>query len=129
MLRRSRTREGYPSVPGARARAGGLAATPESRPQCLVGDVRSVVASGDLEAAVGMLTERGVVLEAAPPPKPADANVIREILRLDRVLSGAIRERMVAIRDEVTEGRRGRRALDSYSHTAKGRPLRFDRAG
>jgi hypothetical protein len=89
----------------------------------------AALASGDLEAATAMLEERGTLLRAVPPAKPADAEVVREILRLDRVLSGAIRERMVAIRDEVTEGRRGRRALDSYTHTPKGRPLRYDRAG
>jgi hypothetical protein len=89
------------------------------------------VASGDLEAATAMLEERGTLLRAALPGKvkPADAEVIREILRLDRALSGAIRERMVEIRDEVTEGRRGRRALDRYGHAPQGRPLRFDGVG
>ena len=55
--------------------------------------------------------------------------MIREILRLDLVLSGSIRERMVAIRDEVKEGQRGRRALDGYGHTPPPRPLMFDAVG
>jgi hypothetical protein len=89
----------------------------------------AALASGDLDAATAMLEERGTLLRAVAPPKPADAEVVREILRLDRVLSGAIRERMVAIRDEVTEGKRGRRALDRYGHTSQGRPVRFDGVG
>ena len=88
------------------------------------------LASGDLEAAVAMLPERGVLLKAASlPTTPADTEVIREILRLDRVLSGAIRERMVSIRNRAAEGRHGRKALDGYSHTPPSRPRMFDRHG
>ena len=64
----------------------------------------AAVAAGDLLAATARLEERGALLQAVPPAGPADAECIREILRLDRVLSGQIRERMVAIRNESMEG-------------------------
>jgi hypothetical protein len=76
----------------------------------------AAAARGDLLAATARLEERGVLLQAAPPAGPADADCIREILRLDHVLSGQIREHMVAIRDEAMDGQRGRRALDGYGH-------------
>src|SRR5579859_7309310 len=84
------------------------------------------VARGDLLAATARLEERGALLQAVPPAGPADADCIREILRLDRVLSGQIRERMVAIRNESLEGQRGRRALDGYSHAPPPRSRMLD---
>jgi hypothetical protein len=89
----------------------------------------AAAARGDLLAATARIQERGVLLQTAPVAGPADADCIREILRLDRVLSGAIRERMVAIRDEAMEGQRGRRALDGYNHTPPPRPRMFDAVG
>jgi hypothetical protein len=86
-------------------------------------------ARGDIEAATSRMLERALLLKAAPPASLRDAAVIREILRLDRVLSGTIRERMVAISDEAREGQRGRRALDGYSHTPPPRPRMFDAVG
>ncbi|HLZ30213.1 MAG TPA: hypothetical protein VKV73_23055 [Chloroflexota bacterium] len=83
-------------------------------------------ARGDLMAAAARLQEREMLLRAAPPAVAADADVIREILRLDRDLSGAIRERMVAIRDEALEGQRGRLALVGYGHTPPPRSRMLD---
>ena len=67
----------------------------------------AAAARGDLLAAAARLPERELLLRAAPPAVAADADVIREILRLDRDLSGAIRERMVAIRDEALKMLKG----------------------
>jgi hypothetical protein len=89
----------------------------------------AAAAGGDLEAATARMQERAVLIKGAPAARPRDAEVIREILRLDRALSGAIRERMVAISDEAREGQRGRRALDGYSHTPPPRPRMFDAVG
>jgi hypothetical protein len=89
----------------------------------------AAAARGDVLAATARLPEREVLLHAAPPAGPADADAIREILRLDHALSGVIRERMVAIRDEVKHGQRGRLALVGYSHTPPPRPLMFDAVG
>src|SRR5579859_2162121 len=86
-------------------------------------------ARGDLMTAAARLQERALLLQAAPPAQPADADAIREILRLDFMLAGAIRERMSAIRDEVKEGMRGRQALAGYSHAPPPRPLMFDAVG
>ena len=69
---------------------------------------------GDLQAAVDLLDARGALLAQATPPAPQDLDAIREVLRLDRELSGAIRERMLAIRDEALESQRGQRALAGY---------------
>jgi hypothetical protein len=89
----------------------------------------AAAAQGDFQAATSRMQERALLLKAAPPARLRDAAVIREILRLDRALSGAIRERMVAISDEAKEGQRGRRALDGYSHTPPPRPRMFDAVG
>ena len=40
-----------------------------------------------------------------------------------------IRERMIAIRDEVKEGQRGRLALDGYGHAPRPRSRMFDAVG
>jgi hypothetical protein len=74
----------------------------------------AALARGDLEAAVGLLDARGAVLAKAGPPRPSDADAIRQVLHLDRALSGAIRERMLAIRAETQAGQRGQRALAGY---------------
>jgi hypothetical protein len=86
-------------------------------------------ARGDLMAAAARLPERGLLLQAAPLAEPSDADTIREILRLDLVLAGSIRERMVAIRDEVKDGLRGRLALGGYGHSPAPRSLMFDGVG
>ena len=70
--------------------------------------------AGDLEAAVGLLDTRAALLAKAGPPRPSDAEAIREVLRLDRELSGAIRERMLHIRSQAVENKRGQRALAGY---------------
>jgi hypothetical protein len=91
----------------------------------------AAAARGDLMAAAARFEERGVLLLGAPTAEPADADAIREILRLDRELAGAIRLRMIAIRDEVKEGQRGREALTGYSygHTPRQRARVLDAVG
>jgi hypothetical protein len=84
---------------------------------------------GDLELAVDQLAERGLLLLAASPATAADVDDIREILRLDRVLSGAIRERMIAISEEARDGQRGQRALEGYGHAPPPRSRAFDSVG
>jgi len=74
----------------------------------------AALASGDLEAAVGLLDARGALLAQAGVPEPGDLDAIHEVLRLDRELSGAIRERMIALRDEALANQRGRHALNGY---------------
>lgn len=87
------------------------------------------VVRGDLLAATARLPERQVLLHGAAPAEAADADVIREIQRLDRALSGAIRERMIAIRNETQEGLRGQRALGGYGHAPPPRSLMLDAVG
>jgi hypothetical protein len=84
---------------------------------------------GDLEAAVGLLDARGALLAQAGPPRPSDADAIREVLRLDRELSGAIRERMIAIRDEAVASQRGQRALVGYRPPQTSAHATIDRWG
>jgi hypothetical protein len=89
----------------------------------------AAVGRGDLVAATDRLDERGLLLAGAPRPQLEDSQTIEEILRLDRLLSGAIRERMVAIRNEAAEGHRGQRALDGYGHAPPPRARVLDAVG
>jgi hypothetical protein len=86
----------------------------------------AAVARGDVEAAVDRLDERGALLSRAPAAQASDTDTIEEILRLDRALSGAIRERMVSIRNEALDGQRGKRALDRYGYTSPRQPVALD---
>lgn len=89
----------------------------------------AAVARGDLDAAVRLLAERAALLEGAGPPAPADVDAIREVLRRDRDLSAAVRERMLDLRARSLKLRHGRNALSGY-HTPVAGPLRLlDRAG
>ena len=88
----------------------------------------AALARGDLDGAVSMLEARGAVLARAGAPAPADLDAIREVLRLDRDLSGAIRERMLEIRQQAMEAQRGRRALDGYGRGGRAAVSNIDRA-
>lgn len=82
----------------------------------------ALATSGELESAVALLDARQQLLDALPAPTAVDQVVVREILDLDRQLSGMIRERMLRIRDESLSVRNGQSAMHRY------RPLR-DPAG
>jgi hypothetical protein len=69
---------------------------------------------GDLDAAVEAFDARAELLDDAPAPSATDLAAIHETLVLDRELSSAIRERMIAIREESREMQRGRTALTGY---------------
>lgn len=89
----------------------------------------AAVTRGDLVAAVNRLDERALLLTQSPAAQQRDTETIEEIMRLDRVLSDAIRERMIAIRDEALEGQRGQRALGGYAHTPSARAGLLDAVG
>src|SRR5690348_7272638 len=72
---------------------------------------------GDLEQAISMMDARADIIVAVGTPEPADHDTLREVLRRDRELSSAIRERMIRIRNEAFEGQQGRRALSGYGRT------------
>ena len=76
------------------------------------------VARGDLDVAVRILEERSALLGRAPTPTRDDEDAIREVLRRDRDLSGAIRERMLDIRARSLKLQQGRVALTGY-HTPR----------
>ena len=82
---------------------------------------------GELEAATELLDHRAQLLVNALAPTPDDIPLIEEVMRLDRDLSSAIRERMIKIRNEVLDGQQGRRALNSYGRRLPRRPLAIDR--
>jgi hypothetical protein len=69
---------------------------------------------GDLEDAVRLISVRAPLVEQAGRAGHEDAEVIHEILRLDRQLSSAIRERMVDIRNQACKTQYGRTALAGY---------------
>jgi len=81
---------------------------------------------GELEAAVALLEPRAHLLSSTPPAAAADVSVIEEIMRLDRDLSSAIRERMIEIRNESRAGKNGQRALSSYGRRSLRRSLAID---
>ncbi len=76
----------------------------------------TAIARGDVDAAVQLLPKRAALLASAPPAAEADADAIREIIRRDRDLSGAIRERMIDLRNRAVRSQHGRVALAGY-HT------------
>jgi hypothetical protein len=73
------------------------------------------VSRGDLEAAVARLDQRGVLVAQLPIAQARDTSTLEEIMRLDRVLSGAIRDRMLAIREESDQLQHRTSALDLYA--------------
>jgi hypothetical protein len=81
---------------------------------------------GELDVATCLLDERAALLASASVPTAADVPIVEEILRLDRDLSSAIRQRMIAIRDEARDGKRGRNALNSYGRHLPRRPMAID---
>jgi len=94
----------------------------------LARDQAAAVARGDLEVAVDLLDARAAVLTDAPAPGAADTDAIREVLRLDRDLSSAIRERMIQLRGEVLDSRQGHTALNGYARRLQRQPMAVDRA-
>jgi hypothetical protein len=71
-------------------------------------------AAGDLNMAIALQGPRGELIAAAPPATAADEPVIRATLALDRDIATAMRERMLAIRDEMLAAHRGHQALVGY---------------
>ena len=93
----------------------------------LARDQAQAIARGDLDSAVSLLEARGALLVDAPAAGAADMDAVREVLRLDRDLSSAIRERMIALRAEVLENRQGHRALGGYARRTPQQPRAVDR--
>jgi len=93
----------------------------------LARDQAAATARGDLDTAVSLLDVRAAVLRDAPGPDAGDTAAIREVLRLDRDLSSAIRERMIQLRDEALGSRQGNKALIGYARRAQRQPLAVDR--
>jgi hypothetical protein len=86
------------------------------------------VARGELESAAALMDARGELLARAGVPTPSDVLDIHEIMRIDRDLSSAIRQRMIAIRNEALEGQAGRQALNGYRRTLPAVRKSLDRA-
>lgn len=84
---------------------------------------------GELERAIGLLDRRAELLEGAEPPSKPEVPLVEEILMLDRALATAIRQRMIAIRDEARQGQQGRQALQGYARTALRRTRAVNIAG
>jgi hypothetical protein len=82
---------------------------------------------GEVERAVALLDRRAALLACTTTPTPDEVPVVKEILRLDRDLSSAIRERMIRIRGEAVETRHGQHVLDGYGRNMPRRPLAIDR--
>ena len=93
----------------------------------LARDQAEAAARGDLDTAVRLLDVRAAVLANAPAPGTADADAIREVLRLDRELSSAFREHMLELRGEVLDSRQGHKALNGYARRVQRQPMAVDR--
>jgi hypothetical protein len=70
---------------------------------------------GDIERVVRLIDDRAAVLATAVRPSEADRDAIEEVLRLDRDIAGALRLRMLHIRQEVLNLQRGFKALEGYA--------------
>jgi hypothetical protein len=80
----------------------------------------AAIARGDLEAASRLLDDRAPIVEHLRPVQTVDEeNAIREVMRRDRVLSDAIRERMIDIRNRALKLQQGRTALSGYGAPAR----------
>jgi hypothetical protein len=69
---------------------------------------------GEVQAAVAMMPKRARVLADAAAPAETDHAAIREVLRLDRELSTAIRHTMIELRSQAIDLQQGRTALAGY---------------
>ena len=87
----------------------------------------SALGRGELQAAVALLDDRAALLAKAGVPLPHEVPMAQEIVRLDRQLASAVRERMIAIRNEALDGQHGRQALAGYGRRLPDRPLAVDR--
>jgi hypothetical protein len=87
----------------------------------------AALAQGELDVATALLDPRAALLYGAPAPTVAEGPLVTEILRLDRSLSSAIREAMIAIRNEALEGHKGRQALGGYGRPLPPSPAALDR--
>ena len=78
---------------------------------------RQAAAAGadNVDDAIALFGERGVLVAAAPKPTSHEEVLIREILALDKVVAGAIRKRMIAIRNEAVGMHHGKQALAGYA--------------
>jgi hypothetical protein len=93
----------------------------------LARDQAEAAARGDLDTAISLLDVRAAVLVGAPAPGAVDTDAIREVLRLDRELSSAFRERMLELRGEVLDSHQGHKALNGYARRVQRQPMAVDR--
>lgn len=89
----------------------------------------AAVARDDVVFAISLLDKRGKLLATAPPVTETDRPLVVEILRLDRQLSTAIRERMLWIRDQLSTAARGRTALAGYKPWRRSAAYWLDKRG
>jgi hypothetical protein len=83
----------------------------------------------DVVFAVSLLDKRAELLASAPHPSEADRPLVEEIMRLDRQLATAIRERMLWIREQLLAASRGRTALASYKPWRRSNSYWLDKRG
>jgi hypothetical protein len=86
----------------------------------------AAVAAGDLDEAVRLLETRDTLLASAGATRPGDEDAIRETLHLDRELAGAMREHMLALRQEATRMQYGRTAVSGYGPPGARTPRMLD---
>src|SRR5690242_19561403 len=86
----------------------------------------AAVSRGDVESAIRLMPRRAALLASASAAGQADEAAIREILRRDRELSAAIRERMIDLRIRVVQSQQGRVALAGYHTRARDKQQLLD---
>ena len=74
---------------------------------------------GDWPEALSLLDVREQLLLHAGEPEAEDEEAIRETLRLDRELASAIRQQMMAIREESLQLQHARVAVSGYGSGAR----------
>jgi hypothetical protein len=86
----------------------------------------AAVARGDLDEAVRLLDERAALLASAGEVTHADEDAVRDVLQLDRELAGAIRERMLSLREEAVRLQHARTAVNGYGPRGRRAPAMLD---
>jgi hypothetical protein len=70
--------------------------------------------AGDLDYAIELMNARAVLLQTTGDPDAADKDAIRETLKLDYELAGAIRQRMLSLRAEAVATQHAQSAIGGY---------------
>jgi len=80
---------------------------------------------GDVRSMQLLMLERGALLAQLPSPSAAERTLLQHAVQLDRELSTALRERMLALRSAAASAHHTRVNLNGYRVTRAGASTRL----